>query len=125
MHPSLRFAAVLALLGQAYGDPICCTPDQWEALMFWDNGNAFVDAQNLLESDPRVGSAISYINASLVAAYDYTNGRTYIQVPATEISPQIPKPVVDNTTLIRDYKNVSLYSQLFYTKLTMHLMQHD
>ena len=86
-------------------DPICCTPDQWEANMFWDNGNAFIDDQ-AKSSTPEVGTAFSYINGTLKTAYDFNNGRTFINASIIEISPLIPKPVVDHTTLIRDYKNV-------------------
>ncbi|KAK7507740.1 hypothetical protein BaRGS_00000705 [Batillaria attramentaria] len=100
-----KLAVVLALSGHIHGDPICCTPDQWEALMFWDNGNAFIDYTHQQTPKPRVGSAYTYINGSLMTAYDYTHGRTYIQVPAVEISPLIPRPIIDNTTLLRDYKN--------------------
>lgn len=104
-----RAVLVLAFLHFIHGDPICCTPDQWEAHMFWDNGNAFIDRTRDQAENPHVGSAYSYINASLTSAYDFTNGRTYIQVPAVEISPLIPKPVFDNTTLLRDYKNGMQY----------------
>ena len=105
-------------------EPICCTPDQWEASMFWDNGNAFIDGKEKL-ANPAVGTAFSYINGTLKTAYDFTNGRTFINASIIEISPLIPKPVIDHTTLIRDYKNVRgvclhcIFTPLIYANVVM------
>lgn len=104
------FSSVLLVtalfLSLSHADPICCTPTQWEAIMFWDNGNVFIDLKGKNAATPHLGTAFSYINGSIKYAYDYTNGRTFLQLSVTEISPLIPQPVQYNTTLLRDYKNV-------------------
>ena len=87
---------------------ICCTPEQWEASMYWDNFNVFLDKKSF---DP--DTAYSYINGSLKTAYDFTNQRTFISATITEISPLIPTPIQEATNVIKDFKNVSCHTLIF------------
>lgn len=78
---------------------ICCTPDQWDAFLYFDYGNVFIDEK---VSGP--DTAYSVINGTIKLSYDYKNQRLYMFINGTEYSPLIPKPVPDNGLYLYDYK---------------------
>ena len=92
------------VLGTGVRNNICCTSDQWEGLAFLGYGTVFLDSRSM---DRRPETAFSYINGSIILAYDFTNSRTFMSLNGVEQSPLIPGPAPYVTTIIADYKHVS------------------
>jgi len=101
MRKSNIFLTILLAISTYKSDGnICCAPDQFEAFLFYDNGNAFIDVE----------TAYSYMNGSVRAAYDYTNQRSYLSVSGVSLTPLVPQAEPSSFTVINDFIHGIQYS---------------
>lgn len=102
--------AILTTVPTVQSDVICCVPDQFEGLVYLGYGNVFIDLHSARLRGRTPSTAYSYINGTVTLAYDYTNRQSYLRIVGTEVSPLIPTPTSQTTTIfINNFKAVWFY----------------